>query len=138
MENKIIKCSIILSLLHVNLQIANFQRCKCAFHYPQVWVKLQLTLHLLLLMLFQLYPFQSALPPPANNSSCLFTGWQPLYASCCTVLLYFSRCCTVRLNVFSLLIMFMFVFLCISCVKSTINLLQYSTMLLIVLVGYLS
>ena len=36
-----------------------------------------------------------------SNSFCLFTQWQPPYASCCTVLLYFSRHCTVRLkNVF--------------------------------------
>ncbi|XP_059778263.1 tigger transposable element-derived protein 1-like [Balaenoptera ricei] len=30
------------------------------------------------------------LPPPVSNSSCLFTRCQPLDASCCTVLLYFS------------------------------------------------
>ncbi|KAJ8792345.1 hypothetical protein J1605_019901 [Eschrichtius robustus] len=30
-------------------------------------------------------------PPPVSNSSCLFTRCQPLDASCCTVLLYFSR-----------------------------------------------
>ena len=51
-----------------------------------------------------------------------------------TVLLYFSRYCTVRLEMFSLL--------CIICVKSTINLLQYiqfyfSAVWPIVLVGYL-
>ena len=39
----------------------------------------------------------SALPPPVSNSSCLFTQCQPLYANCCTVLLYFSKDCTVRL-----------------------------------------
>ena len=34
------------------------------------------------------------------NFSCLFTQCQPLYASCCTVLPYFSRYCTVRLKCF--------------------------------------
>ena len=31
------------------------------------------------------------LPPPGSNHSCLFTGCQPLSASCCSVWLYFSR-----------------------------------------------
>ena len=38
------------------------------------------------------------LPPPASNSSCLFTWRQPLYASCCSVLLYFSRYCSVQFS----------------------------------------
>ena len=47
--------------------------------------------HLLLLTVLQLH-HRSALPrPPVGNSSCLFTRCQPLHASCCTVLLYFSR-----------------------------------------------
>ena len=48
------------------------------------------------------------LPPPVSNSSCLFTRCQPLYASSCTVLLYFSRYCTVRLKMFSLFFVFVF------------------------------
>ena len=73
----------------------------------------------------------SALPspifsrPPVSNSFCLFTGCQPLYASCCTIQLYFSRSCTVKLKMFSLF--FVFVFLCIICVKAIINLLHYGT-----------
>ena len=38
------------------------------------------------------------LPPPASNSSCLFTWCPPLYASCCSVLLYFSRYCSVQFS----------------------------------------
>ena len=66
----------------------------------QAWVRLQLALHLLLLMVLQLYHLPPPSPPPVSNSSCLFTRCQPLYASCCTVLLYFSRQCTVRLKMF--------------------------------------
>ena len=63
--------------------------------------------------------FLSFLTPPVSNSSCLFTWCQPLYASCCTVLLYFSRCYTVRLKMFSL---FCVCFLCFFFyVKNTIK-----------------
>ena len=78
------------SPLHTNLQVANFQRFEHVFHHHQAWVKLQLALHLLLLRILQLYPLPPPLPPPVSNSSCLFTWCQPLYASCCTVLLYSS------------------------------------------------
>ena len=79
--------------------------------------------HLQLLMTIQLYHLSPPLPPPVSNSSCLFTRWcQPWYASCCIVLLYFSRYFTVRLKIFY----FLFVF-CFICVKSIINLFPYST-----------
>ena len=45
----------------------------------------------------------------------------PLYASCWTVLLYFPRFFTVRLKMFY----FVCLFLCIICVKSITNLLEY-------------
>ena len=64
-------------------------------------------------------PSPTSFPPPVSNTSCLFTRCQPQ----CTVLLYFSRYCTVRSNVF----IFCVSFLCIICVKRIINLLQYST-----------
>ena len=86
----------------MNPQVRNFQRCKSSFHQYQVWVKWHLALHLLLLTMFQLYH----LPPPVSNFSCLFTRCQPLDASCCTLLLYFSRYCTGRLKIFSLLFVF--------------------------------
>ena len=88
-----------------------------------------------ILMVLQLYHLPPLFPPPISNSSCLFTWCQTLYAKCCTILLYFSRCCTVRLNMFSFI--FSVCFLCIICLKSITNLLQYSPMWLIVLVGYL-
>ena len=56
----------------------------------------------------------SALPcpvpllPAVRNSSHLFTRCQPLYASSCAVLLYFSRYCTVRLKMSSLSFVFGF------------------------------
>ena len=57
------------SPLPTNLQIANFQRCGCAFHQPQVRVKLQLALHLLLLTILQLYHLPPPSPPPVSSSS---------------------------------------------------------------------
>ena len=69
------------SPLHMNLQVANLQRCEHAC--------------------------------------------QPLYASCCTVLPYLSRYCTVKINnVFFIFCVCFYVH--IICVKSIINLLQYS------------
>ena len=63
----------------------------------------EIALRLLLLTILQRHHPPPALPPPVGNSSRLFAQCQPPYASCCTVLLYFSRCCTVRLKLFSLL-----------------------------------
>ena len=56
-------------------------------HQHQERVQLQLALHLLLPRILQLYHFSPPLFPSASNSSC-----QPLYPSCCHVLLSFSRC----------------------------------------------
>ena len=77
-------------------------------HQRQAWVKLQLGFHLLLLTIVQLYHLPLPLPPPVSNSSCPFTWCQHLYASCCTVLLYFSRYYTVRLKMFSLFFVCLF------------------------------
>ena len=63
---------------------------------------MQLALCLLLLMILQLYHLPPPLPPSVSNSCCLFTQYQPLCASCCTVLLSFSRYCTVTLKMFCL------------------------------------
>ena len=67
----------------MNLQVVYFQRCKCAFHQHQVWMKLQLAIRLLLLRILQLYHL-SPLPPPVSNSSCLFTWCWPV----CQLLYY--------------------------------------------------
>ena len=47
-------------------------------------------LHLLFLKILRLCHLSPLLVPPASSSSCLFTGCQPLYASCCIVLLLFK------------------------------------------------
>ena len=47
-------------------------------------------------MILQLCDLPPPLPPPVSNSSCLFTRYQPLYPSCYTILLYFSKYYTVR------------------------------------------
>ena len=54
------------------------------------------------LLILQLYHLPPPLPPSVSNSCCLFTQCQPLYVSCCTVLLSFSRYCTVTLKTFCL------------------------------------
>ena len=103
------------SCLHMNLQVADFQRCHCATTQTSLdpvfrradriesskepepvpstsnMSDIALVLCLRLLMIFQLYHLPLSLPPPISNSSCLFTQGQPLYASCCTILWYFSR-----------------------------------------------
>ena len=45
---------------------------------------MQFALHLLLLMILQLYQLPPLLPPSVSNSSCLFTPCQSLCARCCT------------------------------------------------------
>ena len=57
-------------------------------------------LHLLLLTIVQLYHLPPPLPPPASNSSCLFTVPASVGLVYYTVLLYFSRYCTVRFKMF--------------------------------------
>ena len=47
-------------------------------------MKLQLAVCLLLLTFLQLYHLSPPLPPPVSDSSCLFTPYHPLYASCFT------------------------------------------------------
>ena len=91
--------------VHVCLLPARSQNLS---HQSQVWVDLQLALCLLLLTILQL----QRLPPPVSNSSCLFAQCQPLYVSCCSVLLYSSRSCTIRLKMVSLFFMFVMHYLC--------------------------
>ena len=51
----------------MNLQVAYFQRCKCAFHQHQVWMKLQLAFCLLLLRSLQLYHLSPPLPTSVSS-----------------------------------------------------------------------
>ena len=88
----------------------------------------------LLEMILQLHHSPPPLPPALSNSSCQVTRCQPLCASCCTVLLYFSQYSTVRWKMSPL---FLVCSLCIISVKSIVSILQYSTIQPTVLVGYL-
>ena len=56
----------------------------------------------------QLYHLPPLLTPPVTGSW-LFMWRQPLYASCCTVLLYFSRHCAVRFKMLYFLCLFFYV-----------------------------
>ena len=75
--------------------------------------------------MLQLYHLPPHVPPTVSNSSCLFPRCQPLDARCCTGPLWFSRYCSVRLKMFSLFFVCVCL-LCVICVKSIINLVQYS------------
>lgn len=81
---------IIVSPLHTNLKVENFQRCKPAFHHGQALVKLQLVLSPTV--------DPSALPSPTFSPSSLVTlpacsldASPCVHASCCPLLLYFSK-----------------------------------------------
>ena len=100
-------------------------------HQRQVWVKLQLALLLLLLTILQLYHLPPLLPPPVSDSSCLFAWCQPLCAGYYTVLLDFSRYCTVRKKSFT----FAFVHFYVLFVWKILQ--TYDCTVLIVSVGYL-
>ena len=104
------------SLLHTNVQVVNFQRCKRVCHQCQMWGKLQLAVGLLSLTVLQLCRLPPPLPPPGRNSSCLFTRRQPapVYQ-----LLY---CTTVLSKIKNVFLLFIY-FLC----ENVINLLQFST-----------
>ena len=65
-------------------------------HRRQARVKLQLALSLLVLTILHLYHFPPPLSPPVTNSSSLFTHCQPMYAGCCTFVVYFSRYCKIK------------------------------------------
>ena len=73
-------------LLSKNLQVVSLQGCQRAFHQGVSGVAACPALPSLLVV--QLYHRPPPLPPPACNSSFLFSWCQPLDASCCTGLLY--------------------------------------------------
>ena len=59
------------SLQHSNLLVANFKICECAMCESPI---------------VDIFTISQPLLPPPGSNSCLFTCYQPLYASCCTVL----------------------------------------------------
>ena len=81
-------------------------------HQRQVWMKLQLDLHLLLLTILQLHHLPPPLLPLVNN----FCPVHPMPAPVCQLLYctkYFLRYCTVRLKMFSLFcVCFLMYYLC--------------------------
>ena len=74
----------------MSLHIANFQRC--AFPSKSGMSDIVACPSSPISDYPSVLPSLPPLPPPVNNSPCLFTQYQPLYVSCCTGLLYFSRC----------------------------------------------
>ena len=97
------------SPLHANLQVANFQRCKCASGSSREPDPVPPTSGVSETAARPLPPVSddpSSLPSPPSPSSSqerLPVHSLPApYASCCTVLLYFSRYCTLRSKMFSL------------------------------------
>ena len=91
--------AITVSLPLSNLQGANFQRCKRASGSnkeaepaPSTWGMRETAAcpPSPVGTILQLHHLPPPLPPLGSNSCCLFTWGQPLYASYCTVLLYFA------------------------------------------------
>ena len=87
------------SLLHSHLQGVNFQRCKCASGSnkepgpaPSTWGMRETAAcrPSPAGTILQFHHLPPPLPPLGSNASSLFTWGQPLYASYCTVLLYFA------------------------------------------------
>ena len=105
---------------HTNLQVTNFQRCERASDSSKEPKPVPSTSDVSDTAACPPSPIAddpSALPsptpsPPLSNSPCLFTRCQPLYASCCTGLLYFSRHCTVRFKIFYFLCLFFMYYFC--------------------------
>ena len=102
------------SPLHTNLQFVNFQRCERASGSSKEPEPVPSASGLSEIAACPPPPIADnpstlpLLPPPVSNSSCLFMQWQPLHASCCTVLLYFSKYYTIRFKMCSLFFMFVF------------------------------
>ena len=97
------------------------------YHQGQEWAKLQLALRLLWLAirhLYRLHPLVLLQAVTLLAWSLTASPWMPSFA-----LFY----CTIRFIVFYFSLFFIYV-----CVKGIINLLQYSTIQLIVLAGYLT
>ena len=67
----------------------------------QAWLKLQFAFRLLLPIVLQVYHLPPLLPLPVSNSA-----HQLLFESCCTILLYFSRYCTISLLFFICCVLF--------------------------------
>ena len=81
-------------------------------------MKLQLALHLLLLMILQLYHRPPPLPPPITLLAYSLDA-SPSIPAVGTVLLYFSRYWAVRLKIFSLyFVVFFYDYLCEKYYKS--------------------
>ena len=89
-------------------------------HQRQMWVKLCFSLLLLLLTFSSTI---SHLPSSPSSNQWLFlpVHLMPILLYCTTVLFQY---CSIRLKMFSLFFAF---YVCITCLKSIINLLQYST-----------
>ena len=123
--SRLTACGIgIVSYLHTNLRVANnFERCERAFHQCQVWVTWQLFIVSWCCQSFG----STASHLPARLHQQLFLPLHSMPAPVCrAVVLYY---CTFQGTVlwdykcFILCVCF----LCIICLKSIINLLQYST-----------
>ena len=100
--------------LHRNLQVANFQRREHASGSSKKLRAVPSMSGVSDIAACPLSPIAddpSALPSPVRNSW-LFTRCQPLCASCCTILLYFSSYYTARLKMFYFLYLFSMYYLC--------------------------
>jgi len=110
----------LVSPLHTNLQAESLQRCR-RFHPYRVWVRSLLTLCLLLLPGLQLCCLY--LLALLQAVACLLTPCQPS----CANLYYAFQGTVLYCKIKTIFFIFCICLLCFICVKSIVNVLQYST-----------
>ena len=111
-EKYIFQESYTVSPLHRNLQVTDFHRREHASGSSKELEAVPSVSGVSDIVACPLSPVAdgpSALPSPVSNSW-LFTRCQPLCASCCTMLLYFSRCYTARFKMFYFFVLVFYVF----------------------------
>ena len=109
----------------VQVQVRSLVRkqSSCVHPHVSVWEQLEESSTLRLVE-----PCNTVSPLHTKLQVLNFQRWahacQPRYTSCCSSLLYFSKYCTIKLKCF---LFCLFFYVCITCVKSIISLLQCSS-----------
>ena len=91
-----------LGFIHIAVKSPTYELSRMQTCVPSISSMSEIEAHppLLVVWTLHLHHLPPRLPPPVRDSSCLFTRCQSQYASCYTAQQDFSRCCTVRLQMF--------------------------------------